>query len=84
MSRWYAIHVWVAYMDLNSKAGKEILCTFPTKLSVEPSCHSINDKPLKTLPAYTASVVTGVPSEACLGSRDGLPSYEALSGDTPS
>jgi hypothetical protein len=84
MSRWYAIHVWVAYIDLNSKAGKEILCAFPTKLSVEPSCHSIDDKPLQTLPAYSASVITGESSEPWLELRDGPPSYEALSGETRS
>lgn len=82
ISRWFAVHVWVTYMDLNSNAGKEIQCTFPVKLSVEPSCHSIDDKPLQTLPAYSAPIFTEESSGTWLESSDIPPSYAILPGDT--
>jgi hypothetical protein len=83
MSRWFAIHVWITYMDLDSNTAKEIQCTFPAKLSVEPSCHSIDDKPLQTLPAYSAPIYTEESSESWLESSDTPPSYAVVSGDTP-
>jgi hypothetical protein len=83
MSRWYDVQIWVTYVDQASRTEQSLRCSFPTKLSVEPSHHSVNDNPLSSVPAYSAYASTRGRDEGWLEPSEPLPSYGVIPEGSP-